>query len=125
MQHAQVLVYEKDGKLAESLRDLAKRRGIWVRELRQARACVESLARGGTGVLVLKVGRDLERELALLQHTSSSFPDCRTVVVGDVDHPSLADLAWDLGAAFVLLPPTPLELLPEVVDRILPGDPGA
>lgn len=121
MQHAQVLIYEKDGKLAESLRVLGKARGIWLRELRQAQACLDVLARGGVGVLVLKVGRDLERELALLQQASWNFPDCRTIVVGDVDHPSLADLAWDLGAAFVLLPPTPAELLPEVVDRLLAG----
>src|SRR5262245_42705844 len=123
MQHAQILVYEKDGKLAESLRALGKRRGVWVRELRQAQACLDALARGDASVLVLKVGRDLERELTLVQQASWRFPDCRTVVVGDVDHPALADLAWDLGAAFVLLPPTPLDLLPEVVDRLLPGAP--
>ncbi len=121
MQYAQILIYEKDGKLAESLRALGKTRGLWLRELRQAQACLDALARGTAGVLVLKVGRDLERELALLQRASWSFPGCRTVVVGDVDHPSLADLAWDLGAAFVLLPPTPPELLPDVVDRLLAG----
>ncbi|MBM4068636.1 MAG: hypothetical protein FJ271_06780 [Planctomycetes bacterium] len=119
MQLAQVLIYEKDGRLAESLRALSESRGIWVRELRQARACLDALARGGIGVLVLKIGRDLERELTLLQQAAWNFPDCRTVVVGDVDHPALADLAWDLGAAFVFMPPTPFNLLPEVVDRLL------
>lgn len=125
MRHAQILVYEKDGKLAETLRSLGKSRGIWLREVRQSKVCLEALARGGASVLVIKVGRDLERELALLEQTSRNFPDCRTIVVGDVDHPALADLAWDLGAAFVLLPPTPLELLPESVNHLLSNEPTA
>lgn len=118
MQHAQVLICETDGKLADVLRPLGESRGIWVRELRQPRACLAELARGGPGVLVLRIGRDLESELALLQQVTLNFPDCRTVVVGDVDHPSLADLAWDLGATYVLLPPTALDLLTAVVDRL-------
>ncbi len=119
MHHNQVLVYENDGKLALALRDLARRHGAWIRELRHAQACLNAMKRGGPGLVVLKVGRDLERELALLQQVTWQFPDSRTIVVGEVDHPSLADLAWDLGAAFVLLPPTSPDLLPEIVARML------
>jgi DNA-binding NtrC family response regulator len=119
MQHQQVLVVESDGKLADALRPLAQTHGIWVRELRHSQACLGALKRAGAGLLVLKLGRDLEREFGLLQEVAWSFPDCRTLVVGDVDHPSLADLAWDLGAAFVVLPPAAHDMLVEIVAHIL------
>lgn len=119
MQHSQVLVFESDGKLADILRPLARTHGTWLRELRQPQSCLSVLGRAGSGLLVLKIGRDLERELALLQELAWSFPDCRIIVVGDVDHPSLADLAWDLGAAFVVLPPAGHDILLEIVAHML------
>ena len=120
MHHAQILVYEADGKLAQSLTGLAEQRGVRLRELRKVEACVGSLRRHGPGVLVLKLGRDLERELTLLERVTWLYPDTATIVVGDTSNPVLAGLAWDLGAAFALFPPQPLELLPELVDGFLP-----
>jgi len=120
MHHAQDLVYEADGKLAQRLTQLAGQRGVRLRELRKVEACLSSLRRHGPGVLVLKLGRDLERELTLLERATWLHPDTATIVVGETANPALAGLAWDLGASFVLLPPQPLELLPELVDSFLP-----
>jgi DNA-binding NtrC family response regulator len=121
MQHAQVLVYESDGKLAATLEELANRRGSRLREIRQENACLNLLRRYGPAVLVLKVGRNLEREVGLLDRITRLFPETPVIVVGDASYPGLAGLAWDLGARFVLFPPQPMELLPELVRSFLPG----
>ncbi len=124
MQHTQVLVYESDGKLAAGLKELAQQLGFRLREIRQEKACLNLLRRGGPGVLVLKVGRDLERELRLLERAGWLFPESAVIVVGDSHYPGLAGLAWDLGARFVLFPPQPLELLPDLVRSFLPSQRG-
>ncbi len=120
MKLAQVLVYEADGKLAEILGPLRQTRGLRLREVRQVQACLGWLRRRGPGVLVVKLGRDLERELTLLERVTWLFPDTATLVVGDSANPALAGLAWDLGARYVLFPPQPIELLPELVQGFLP-----
>jgi hypothetical protein len=120
MQHTQVLVYESDGKLAAGLKDLAQAHSFRLREIRQEKACFNLLRRAGAGVLVLKIGRDLEREVRMLERTTWLFPETRVIAVGDTHYPGLAGLAWDLGACFVLFPPQPLELLPELVRSFLP-----
>jgi hypothetical protein len=120
MHHAQVVVFESDGKLAESLHDAGKEHGFWLREVRQEKACLNLLRRGGPGVLVLRVGRDLERELGLLERVTWLYPDTGSVVVGDTDYPALASLAWDLGARYVLFPPQPRELLTDIVVGLSP-----
>jgi hypothetical protein len=119
MRRAQVLVYETDGRLADLLRELARKRDWWLRELRQASRVLGLLQPGQTSVVVLKLGRDLERELGLLEQISWLYPDTATVVVGDADNAALADLAWDLGARFVLLPPLPRAHLPEIVASLM------
>jgi hypothetical protein len=65
------------------------------------------------------VGHDLEREFALLERAVWLYPDGPAVVVADGDRPDLAGLAWDLGAACVLLPPQPRERLPEIVASLM------
>ena len=121
MRHPQLLVYEGDGRLAALLRPLAEQHRWLLREPRQAGACVRLLARGGPGALVIKAGRDLERELTLLERVRWLCPGSAVVLVGDADHPRLAGLAWDLGAAYVLLPPLPRESLPEIVAGLMGG----
>ena len=117
MRYPQVLVYERDGRLAELLKaGLEERKLKWVlREPRDPAGCLRLLERGGPAVVVVKLGRDLERELTLLERVASLHPDVRPVLVGDGEHVALAGTGWDLGAAYVLLPPMARTSLPEVV----------
>ena len=115
MHHPQLLVVESDGRLAALWEPLAKKRRWALREPRQAEACVSLLQRGGPGVLVLKIGRDLEREFALLDRMAWLCPDTGRVVIGEADHTHLAGLAWDLGADCVLFLPQPPDRLDEIV----------
>jgi DNA-binding response OmpR family regulator len=115
VRHPLLLVYEGDRRLAVFLGKAAEEHGWVLREPRQPEACLRLLRQGGPAVLVIRLGRDLERELNLLERTGWLFPDVATIVVGEAAHESVVGLAWDLGASYVLLPPTPRELLPEIV----------
>jgi hypothetical protein len=119
MRHPQVLVYEADGRLAALLRPTAEERRWSLDEPRRAETVPERLRRGGPAVLVLRVGRDLEREMTLLERAAWLCPDSRVVVVTDLEQARLAGLAWDLGAAYVLAPPQPRERLPMIVAGLL------
>jgi DNA-binding response OmpR family regulator len=119
VRYPQVLVCESDGHLAALLREVAERRKWSLREPQQLAACLRLLRRAVPSVLVLKVGRDLEHDLSLLERVAWLRPDAGLVVVGDTDHAALAGLAWDLGADFVLLPPLPRELLPDIVAGLM------
>lgn len=124
MQQTQVLTYGMDlnGVLTERLRELAQRQRFWLRETSQFAACRNLLLTGASppSVFVLVLGRDLERELALLEQVHACLPTTRTIVVGETDHPALAGLAWELGAAFALFPPMPVEVITELIERLLP-----
>jgi DNA-binding response OmpR family regulator len=118
MHYPQLLIYESDRRLAELLRPEAEQHRWSLREPRGLDACLRLLRVGGPSVLVLKLGKDLLRELTLLERVTWFFPETDAVVVGDTDNPELAGLAWDLGARFVLFPPLPRQELPALV-RIL------
>ena len=124
MRYPQILVYESDGLLAQTLKPLARDRKWALREPRRPESCLRLLRRGSPGVLVLKVGRDVVAELELLERVGWLFPDTAAVVVGDRDDPALVGLAWDLGAGYVLFPPRPRDLLPEVVAGLMQGATG-
>jgi DNA-binding NtrC family response regulator len=115
MRHPLLVVYESDRRLAALLEKSVEENGWMLREPRQPEACLRLLRQGGAASLVLRLGRDLERELGLLERVAWLYPDVATVLVGDAAHQSVAGLAWDLGASYVLLPPTPRERLPEIV----------
>jgi hypothetical protein len=119
-----VLVWEGDGRLAALLRPLAEERRWALREPRQAGAMLRLLGVGGPAVVVIKAGRDLERELSLLERVAWRCPDAGTVLVADSDHARLAGLAWDLGASYVLVPTLPRERLPEIVAALMTGGEG-
>ena len=119
MRLPQVVVYEKDGRLKLQLESLAEQLRWALREVRQPETCLRLLGRGGPAVLVVKAGRDVERELALLERAAWLYPDAPAVLVVDGDQPALAGLAWDLGAACVLSPPQPRERLPEIVSGLM------
>ncbi len=115
MRHPQVLVYETDRRLATTLQPLADKNKWLLREPRQLSAVLRLLERGGPGVFVLRLSRDVERELALLEQVSWLHPDTAVVLVADGDQARLSALAWDLGVRWVLLPPQTRERLAEIV----------
>jgi hypothetical protein len=119
MRHPQIVVYEKDGRLKRLLEQTAEGRRWALREPRQAEACLRLLAEGGPSVLVVKAGRDLERELELLGR-ARRLPATAAVLVLDGGPAAPAGLAWDLGADYVLVPPQPTDRLPEVVAALMP-----
>ncbi len=119
MRHPQVVVYETDGRLAQLLRERVRACRWSLREPRQREACLALLRDGNPTVFVLKTGSKLEAELGLLERVHALLPDARSVVVGDLQNATLADLAWELGASFVLFPPLPHEWLPEIVVRLM------
>src|SRR5262245_6143124 len=138
MKHPQVVVFEPDGLLAHYLDEVGVQKRWWhrpngdrpaddtatrkewlLRESRQVPACLTLLRTGGPAVLVLKVGRNLVRELTLLDQVHAAAADCPVVVVGDAEDDALAVLAYELGAAYVLLPPEPRQHLADLVEALL------
>ena len=119
MHHPQLLVYETDRRLATALQRLADKNNWLLREPRQLSAVLRLFDRGGPGVLVLRLSRDLERELAMLEQVSWLHPDAATVLVADNEQHRLAGLAWDLGVRWVLLPPHTRERLEETVASLM------
>lgn len=119
MRHPQILVYERDGRLARLLGETAEKNRWVLREPRQVDHCLRLLREGGPTVLVLRVGSQLEAELGLLTRARRLRPDAAVFAVGDVENDSLAALSWELGANFALFPPQSRDLLPEIVSRWL------
>lgn len=119
MRRAQVIVCETDDRLTQMLRAHGAKCGWWLRPVRNPARVVSLLRPGEASVVILKTGRDLEREFALLERISRTFPEVATIVVGDTEQPALAGLAWDLGACYVLFPPQPREQLPEIVKNLM------
>src|SRR5436305_15128372 len=101
MLHPQIVVHERDGRLAEQLRPLAAAERGALREPRQADPLWRALRLGGPTVFVVRLDRDKpERELGIVARLSWELPDAATVVVGDSEGAAvLSGLAWDVGAA--------------------------
>lgn len=125
MKHPQVVVYESDGRLAQLLRRPVRACRWALREPRQRDVCLRLLRGNEHTVFVLKLGTNLEQELSLLERANALARSGRTVVVGDLQNEPLANLAWDLGASFVLFPPLPHDWLPEIVVRLMESVVGA
>jgi len=53
--------------------------------------------------------------LELLADVHEQFPDAALVVVADAEDRALTNVAWDLGASYVLGPPQSRQFLPEIV----------
>ena len=114
-----MLIHEGDGRLAAMLRPLVEAQKWSLREPAGAEGCLAALECGGPAVVVVKVGRDLEREMTLLEEVSRLHPEASVILVGEAVHAPLIGLAWDLGASYVLLPPEPRERLPEIVAGLM------
>ena len=121
MRFPQIIVFEADGRLTASLRPLAEELGLSLRQIQQSGACSRALRRGGPNVLLLRAGRDLDREFALLDQVSRAMPETYILVVLDQDDPRLRALAWDLGATYVLPLSRSRDLLPDLVRGMLAG----
>ncbi len=121
MHQTQVLTYNVEGVILERLRELAAEHRFWLRETSQFSACESAVRSAPPTVLVLRLGRQLERDLALVEQVHACLPRTAVIVIGDVDIPVLAGLAWELGASCVLFPPSPVEKISEVLARLLPA----
>ena len=121
MQQNQIVTYGIDGVLADRLRELAHSKRCWLRETSQLAACRSLVQSATPPILVMVLGRDLERELALLEQVHAALPRTAIIAVGEVDNPALAGLAGDLGAAYVLFPPTQAGAITEVIVHLLEG----
>jgi DNA-binding NtrC family response regulator len=121
MRHPQVLIYERDGSLARRLRPICQEaaRAWALHEPRKPAACLELLQTDTPAVLVLKLGRDLVGEVALLERVAWLHPDVPVIVVADVEDTVLADVAWDLGATYVHMPPEPRDHVIDVVTSLM------
>jgi hypothetical protein len=124
MHHPQIVVVEREGRLARQLDALAETEKWPLREPRQAEACWRLLRQPGPTVLVVEVGRSSKRppetDLELIERVSWQLPNVATVAVGGVEDAAvLAGLAWDLGADYALFPPLSRDLLPDVVAGLM------
>src|SRR5262245_32017514 len=120
MHHPQIVVFERDGRLAEALAALAETERWTLRGSRQIESCLRLLRQPGPGVLVVKVGKPAERDLALVEQVTWQLRNVPVFVVGDVEDAAvLAGLAWALGAAYALFPPLSRDLLPEVAAGLM------
>jgi len=122
MQQTQVLTYGVPDALGERLREFAEGRRVWLRETKQLAACRNLLQASPPSVFVMVLGGDLEKELTLLELVHASLPGTASIVIGEADNPALAGLAWELGATYALFPPTPVEMLTEILTRFLPTE---
>lgn len=114
MRYPQLLIYETDGRLARMLEATAGTHRWVLRQPRNVESCLRLLRNGGPAIVVLSIDSNLEQSLTLLTKTTESFPDVLTVVTMENENTGLADLAWDLGAAYVLTPRQPRDLLLDI-----------
>lgn len=119
MRHPQIVVYESDGTLARHLTETVGQHKWLLREARQTPACLNLVRRRGPTTLVVKVGRNVERELSLINAARRMAPAVPMAVVSDVDDGILEALLYDLGASFVLQPPLSSSRFVELVERMM------
>jgi len=123
MRFPQLIIYETDGRLARMLEATAGTHRWALREPRRVDSCLRLLRQGDPAIVVVKVESDLESAFTLVEQMAWFFPDVAMVVVLDRDEAMLSELAWDLGAAFVLAPPQPRERLLDVVANLMGDEP--
>ncbi|HEV3235889.1 MAG TPA: hypothetical protein VGZ25_02805 [Gemmataceae bacterium] len=120
MKHPQLVIHEPDGRLAAELRELANKKHRWaLREPRQREGCLRLLQAPGPAVLIIKITRDGEPELSLLDQVGWQSPDTPIVAVCETENPSLADLIWDCGASYVFFSPYQRERLVDLVESLM------
>ena len=120
MKRPRIIVVEDDGRLASQLAGLAADRRWSLRECRRAERCLSHLARDGAAVVVVRLAEVPASEIVLLSRIAGQLPGVRTVAVGGRTNVEVvAGVVWDLGVDFALFPPTPIDLLPEIVAGLM------
>jgi DNA-binding response OmpR family regulator len=120
MLHPQIVVFERERRIAPHLRELAAAERWALREPRQRENCRNHLRQVVPTVLVIGVDRPSDAALELLQTIRFECPHVAIVAVGSVDDAeTLAGLASDLGADYALFPPLSLDLLSDVVRGLM------
>jgi hypothetical protein len=118
MHHPRILIYEQDGRIARRFRELPPDERNWsLHEPRQYQDCHELL--DGPGVFIVKLDRDVEASLDLLQQVAWHFPQTACLAVCESDDPAVVGLAWDFGARHVLTGPGCIEQLPALAKGFL------
>lgn len=119
MRQNQIVTYRIDGVLAERLREMAQAHRFRLRETSQLPACRNLVQSAAPSILVVHLGGNLEQECALLEQIHACMPQTAVIALGDVENPVLAGLVWELGATFVLFPPTPGEMITDILAGLL------
>jgi DNA-binding response OmpR family regulator len=121
MRFPQVVIFERDGRLAHILKAITSDNRWVMRESRQIKSCLKTLCAASPTVFVLRLPKECSQELNILDLISRKCLNVRTIVVVDERaSETQIGMAWDLGADFVLAPPMSLVMLPEVVARLMP-----
>ena len=116
MRSAELLAFGVEGTLSDRLAAWALDRGLWYRPVQHAPALRNLLRKGSRGVLLIRMGRDLPAEMELLRDAKHEFGELTAIVVGDVDHPLLEGLAYELGASAVMFPTRGVDDMFEMIE---------
>ena len=122
MQHPQIVVHERDGRLAEeTVRSLAAVDGGRHADTAASGTALANAAERRADRPGPKVTRPPDRDLALIEERVSwQLPTWQPVAVGDLDAPpSSPGCRWDVGAAYAIFPPLTRDLLPAVVAGLM------
>lgn len=126
MRYPHLIILEADGWVARHLRELAGESRWLVREPRSRDAALSFAREPRPGVLVVQVEPtgDNPAAFTLIADAHRLRPDVPVVAVSDVKMPDADRVAWtavllDLGARYVLFPPTTKPVLEDVVSGLM------
>lgn len=121
MRSAELISLGIDGPLEGKLAAWTLDHGMHHRPVSKPAVARQLLEKGSRGVLLVRVGRDLVDEMELIR--TAADHGVAAIVMGDLEHPHLEGLAYDLGAHAVLFPPRPVEDLFEALRLCRAGFP--
>ena len=98
MRSVELLACQIDEPLADALARWSTPQGLWLRRLAGPDAVLSLLRGGSRGLVILRLGRDLAREIDAVRTIIDGFPGVRLVILGEVEHAELEGLVYDLGA---------------------------
>ncbi|MFQ3593429.1 MAG: hypothetical protein SNJ82_09635 [Gemmataceae bacterium] len=117
MKRPMLLLWEAEESLASRLRGSISLSRWLLRQPHREEELLAEAMQACPGVVVLRLGHDVERELTLLSRLTMALPDLAVVVLTDDE--TLAGLGWDLGAYAVLDGVSSRDLLVPLVTRLL------